>query len=103
MTARQAPRDVSRQTERDHHYLHSPTLETVVMVERTIKDSDLPQSRTELWKSLRKGVMYQTYKEILEYLEASGKIIFDKNGKVIWVAADNPKLREFFDRAENLK
>ena len=84
-------------------YRHSPTLVTVIMVEKAIKESDLPPTRTELWNSLPRKVMYQTFKEILDYLDASGKILFDKKDRIIWVAGENQKLRKFFDRAELLK
>ena len=55
--------------------LHSPNLETVLMVEKSIKESDDYPTKTELWKSLPKQVQYQTFSYILEYLEASNKII----------------------------
>lgn len=82
---------------------HSPTLETVIMVEKAIKESDIPPTRTELWNSLPRKVMYQTFKEILEYLDASGKILFDKNDRIVWVAAESSKLQKFFDDAKQLK
>jgi len=71
--------------------LHEPQLDTILMVEKTIKDAEDYPTRTELWKSLPKKMQYQTFKRILDYLEASNKIIFSKN-KVVWVASDNPKL-----------
>ena len=36
--------------------------------------------------------MYQTFQSILQYLEASNKIIFDGRRRIVWVAVDNPKL-----------
>ena len=81
---------------------HSPTLDTILMVEKTIKNSDVPPTRTELWNALPKKVMYQTYKEILSYLDASGKIMFDEKNRIVWVAADTPKLRAFFEKSVKL-
>ena len=78
---------------------HWPTLETLLMIEKTIKEADVPPKRTELWKSLPKKMMYQTFKKALDYLDASGKIIVDRNDRVVWVAADNPKLQELFEKA----
>lgn len=72
------------------------------MVEKAIKESDIPPTRTELWNALPRKVMYQTFKEILEYLDGSGKILFDKNDRIIWVAAESPKLKRFFDDAKEL-
>lgn len=78
---------------------HWPTLETLLMIEKAIKEADIPPKRTELWKSLPKKMMYQTFKKALDYLDASGKIIIDRRDRVVWVAADNPKLQDLFDKA----
>ncbi len=69
------------------------------MIEKTIKEADVPPKRTELWKSLPRRPMYQTFRKALAYLDASGKIIIDRNDRVVWVAANSPKLQAFFDRA----
>ena len=80
-----------------------PRLSTINMVERTIKESDELLSRTQLWNALPRKIMYPTFKEIIEYLEASNKIMYDKNGKIAWIAADNPKLRKFFKNSVKLR
>ncbi len=72
--------------------IHSPTLETILMVESAIKESDLPPSKVQLWRSLPRKMMYQTFTGVLRYLEASNKILFDGKGRIVWVAIDNPKL-----------
>ncbi len=72
--------------------LHEPKLDTILMVEKAIRDAKDRPTRASLWRSLPRKTQYQTFKRILDYLEASNKIIF--NGReIIWVAADNPKLR----------
>jgi len=63
--------------------IHYPQLDTILMVEETIQKMSYPK-KTELWKSLPKKVMYQTFCIILDYLEQSGKIIIDKDGRIIW-------------------
>lgn len=83
--------------------LHAPNLDTVLMVERAIKGSDDYPTRMQLWKSLPKKMQYQTFKTILNYLEASSKIMFDEHGHMIWVAADNPKLRELLSSGVELR
>lgn len=71
--------------------LHEPRLDTLMMVEKAILDSENYPTRTELWKRLPRKVQYQTFKHILGYLEASGKIEFyDK--KIIYTGVSNPKL-----------
>jgi len=64
--------------------LHSPTLESVIMVEKTIQKYSQECGKYQLWKKLPKKMMYQTFQTILYYLENSGKIIIDKDGCVIW-------------------
>ena len=65
--------------------LHSPTLESVIMVEKTIKKYSQECGKYQLWKKLPKKMMYQTFQVILEYLEKSGKILIDKDGCIIWI------------------
>jgi hypothetical protein len=43
--------------------------------------------------------MYQTFRKAIAYLDTSGKIIIDKNDRVVWMAADSPKLQALFDKA----
>lgn len=64
--------------------LHSPTLESVFMVEETIQKYSQECGKYQLWKKLPKKMMYQTFQVILNYLEQSGKIIIDKDGCIIW-------------------
>ena len=64
--------------------LHSPTLESVIMVEKTIKKYSQECGKYQLWRKLPKKMMYQTFQVILDYLEQSGKIIIDKDGCIIW-------------------
>jgi hypothetical protein len=71
-------------------FTRSPTLETVLMVERTIEKHSGEFNRTELWKHLPKKVMWQTYLTILDYLESINKIGYDRNGTISYLW--NPKL-----------
>ena len=64
--------------------LHSPTLESVFMVEEAIQKHSQECGKYQLWKKLPKKMMYKTFQVILDYLEQSGKIIIDKEGCVIW-------------------
>lgn len=82
---------------------HWPTLETLLMIEKAIKDADLPPRKTELWRSLERKTMYQTFEKALEYLCASRKIIIDKEGRVVWVAADSPELTELMNQATRVR
>lgn len=66
--------------------LRYPRLDTVLMVEQTIKDYSGEYKIYQLWKHLPKKVMYQTYKVILAYLLDINKIAIDCEGKIgyIW-------------------
>jgi len=71
-------------------FARSPTLETILMVERTIESNSGKFNRTELWKNLPKKVMWQTYLVIIDYLEQSNKILIDNDEKIVWIW--NPSL-----------
>jgi hypothetical protein len=81
-----------------HAVLHYPRLDTVLMVEDKIRESKRDFTRTELWESLPKQMQYQTFQVILEYLEKSNKITFDK-GVIVWIAS-NPKLDSVIKRGK---
>ena len=76
-------------------FVRSPTLETVLMVERTIEKYSGEFNRTELWKKLPRKVMWQTYLIILDYLQSINKVAIDSVGKIgyIWNPALAKRLR----------
>ena len=78
--------------------LHYPQLDSILMVEKSILEMKNYPTRMELWKSLPKKMQYQTFKLILDYLEKSNKIMFDK-GKIIWIFPNNKKLNELIQGA----
>ena len=65
--------------------MHSPTLESVLMVEEVAKRYSQEYGKYQLWKKLPRKMMYQTYQRILNYLEESGKIMIDDDGIILWV------------------
>jgi len=73
---------------------HMPNINTVLMVEKTLKEHDEPMRKMQLWKALPRSTEYPTFTYILGYLESHNLITFDNKGKVVWIAADNPKLQE---------
>jgi hypothetical protein len=82
--------------------LHEPRLDTVLMVERAIKESGTYPSKRQLWKSLPRKVQYQTFERIVAYLESSNKIMI--NGRsIVWVFPDNPKLKKLIEESVRLK
>ena len=74
--------------------LHYPNLQTVIMVERFVKENSGEYKKKKLWQNLPKKAMYQTYCIIFDYLLESGKIGIDRQGKIAWLY--NPKLTQYY-------
>ena len=72
---------------------HTPTLNTVLMVEETLKSmEESVVTIAELKRKLPRQVNHNTLKIILEYLEESNKIAVSIKG-MTWIHNPNPKLR----------
>ncbi|MBI5553570.1 MAG: hypothetical protein HY917_02405 [Candidatus Diapherotrites archaeon] len=67
--------------------LRYPRLDTVLMIEKTVREAKGDHSLRELWKILPKKVMWQTYMAAMDYLEYSGKILVDDEKHPIWIWA----------------
>ena len=67
-------------------FARSPTLDTVLMIEKFIEKYSGEFNRTEIWKKLPKKVMWQTYLIVLDYLQSINKIAVDSRGVIgyIW-------------------
>jgi hypothetical protein len=65
-------------------FMHSPTLNTVIMVEKTLSGSKEMLKVAELKRRLPRQVMHGTLIQILDYLQQSGKILFTPKGAV-WI------------------
>ena len=77
--------------------VHSPRLDTIIMVENAIKKYSGEAGKFQLWRKLPRAVQYQTYLIILKYLEHSNKIAFDSESKISWIF--QPKLyKSYRDR-----
>ncbi|MFH1211212.1 MAG: hypothetical protein V1645_04845 [archaeon] len=82
-------------------FSRSPTLETVLMVEKTIEKHSGECNKTEIWKKLPKKVMWQTYLVIIDYLESVNKIGIDRQGKIAYLW--NPKLASMIRKRKEIK
>ncbi len=71
--------------------VHSPTLSTVLMVEKILLDAEEPISAAELKRRLPRKVMHSTLMQILDYLQMSGKIIIGTKG-ILWIFAERKEL-----------
>lgn len=76
-----------------------PNLSTILMVEKVLKKhQDMPMKISELKKKLPKQIMHQTLVIILEYLYASGKIIFGPRG-VQWIYSEPEHIKKMMKDA----
>jgi len=79
--------------------IHSPTLNTVLMIEDTLRKQDGPISLEGLKRALPKKVMDQSLRIILAYLENKGSILIGSKG-ISWIANDNPKFLKMLKKAK---
>ena len=82
--------------------IHEPQLDTILMVEKALKEAKSYTTKKELLENLPKQIQYQTFNRILEYLESSKKIVYDGR-QIIWVFPDNPKLKKPMETSVKLK
>ncbi len=83
-------------------FQHSPTLNTVLMVEKTLKKADESAlTVAELKRRLPKQVNHNTLKTILGYLEESNKIAVSLKG-ITWIQNNNLNLRQAVARGLEL-
>ena len=81
--------------------IHSPNLNTVLMVEDTLKDAGELMTVAELKRRLPKKVMHQTLIQILDYLQMSGKILIGTKG-ILWVFTERKELNKLIERGTEL-
>lgn len=78
-----------------------PNLQTVLMVEKVIKDNSMLYNQREIFNKLPKSMLWGTFKIILDYLENSLKIITDDEGFISYIW--NPALIEKIKNMPEIK
>lgn len=81
--------------------LHSPTLNTVFMVEKVLKNAGEPIKLSKLKSQLPRKIMHSTLLQILDYLQMSGKIIIGTKG-VLWVFTERKELERLVNRGTEI-
>lgn len=81
--------------------LHEPRLDTILMVEGAIIELKEDLTKTQLWKKLPKKMQYQTFKRVMNYLEASNKILYNK-GIIVYTGVNSEQLQTLRDSAVKL-
>ena len=74
--------------------VRSPRLETVIRIEKFIKEHSGNFKKTELFNSLPKKIMWGTFNVVLKYLYENNKIGVDNEGYIIYIW--NPELIQKF-------
>ena len=78
---------------RDYSEQRSPTLNTVLMVENTLRKAGEVLTIGKLKRMLPKQVMHQTLMSVIDYLDYSGKVIVHDD-KVLWSFKPQSKLKK---------
>jgi len=78
---------------REYSEQRSPTLNTVLMVENTLKRYGEVLTVGKLKRILPKQVMHPTLMAVIDYLEYSGKIVVHDD-KVLWTFKPQSKLKK---------
>ena len=78
---------------RNYSEQRSPTLNTVLMIEDTLKKAEEVLTIGQLKRMLPKQVMHQTLMAIIDYLEYSGKIVVYED-KVLWTFKPESRLKK---------
>jgi hypothetical protein len=82
-----------KKIEKQERNVHWPTLNTVMMVEETLKKmNESVISIAELKRKLPRQVNHITLMVILQYLERSNKIAVTLKG-ITWIENNNPNLK----------
>ncbi len=81
--------------------IHYPSLKTMLMVEKALKNADTMLSREELKRRLPNKIMHQTLNLILEYMENRGLII-DSHKGILWIYNPSPKLRKAIENGREV-
>ena len=72
--------------------IHYPSLKTMLMVEKVLRNADIMVTREELKRRLPKEIMHQTLNIILGYMEERGLIV-DSHKGILWIYNPSPKLK----------
>lgn len=73
--------------------IHYPSLKTILIVEKVLKESGEVMSREEIKKKVPNKIMHQTLNVVLAYLEERGLIV-DSHSGVLWTYNPSKKLEK---------
>ena len=79
----------------------SPTLQTVLMVEKFIDENSGAYTKTQVFQNLPRKVMWQTFQVVMEYLENNLRIAYDNEGYIVYIW--NPVLYSKYANRKDLE
>lgn len=80
------------------HYQHYPTLKTILIVEQLLKKNGDFLSKAQIDRLLEGRINRSTLNIVLDYLEASGKIIQSNKG-IEWTYCESKQLNQLIKDA----
>jgi len=80
---------------------HSPTLNTVLMVEKTLEKAGEPLTLAQLKRKLPRQVMHSTLLQVLDYIQESGKILITTKG-IVWIYMPRAELEALKKRGREV-
>jgi len=86
---------------KEKNIIHYPSLRTMLLIEKTLKEADTIIDREELKRRLPVKIMHQTLNLILRYLEERGMIL-DSHKGILWIYNPSPKLRKAINNAREI-
>ena len=92
---------MNAEVKNNSEFARSPTLQTVLMVEKFIDNNSGAYKKTELFNKLPRKVMWQTFQVIMEYLEGINKIAYDNAGYVVYIW--NPEMFKKYSQRKDLE
>ncbi len=81
--------------------IHYPTLKTILIIEKTLKEAETMITREELKKRLPMKIMHQTLNLALNYLEEHGMII-DSHKGILWIYNPSSKLKKAIEKGREI-
>ena len=81
--------------------IHYPSLRTILMIEKVLKEADTMIDREELKRRLPVKIMHQTLNLILRYLEEKGMIL-DSHKGILWIYNPSPKLKRAIETGREI-
>ena len=86
---------------KDSEIIHYPSLRTMLLVEKVLKEAETMIDREELKRRMPVKIMHQTLNVILQYLEDKGMII-DSHKGILWIYNPSPKLKKALEKAREI-